>query len=77
MKAKIILSVIAASTILSCSVAYKTGQTPDDVYYSPKKDIESGVTAQVFSDDDRVKESDPEILEEGVYFHKFLSLASL
>ena len=36
------------------------------------KDIESGVTAQVCADDDRVKESDPEILEEGVYFHKLL-----
>jgi ATP-dependent helicase/nuclease subunit A len=36
------------------------------------KDIESGVTVEVFADDDPVKEPDPEILEEGVYFHKLL-----
>lgn len=32
----IALSVIAFS---SCSTAYKTGQTPDDVYYSPAREI--------------------------------------
>jgi hypothetical protein len=35
MKSSILLLAIAAVLISSCSTAYKTGQTPDDVYFSP------------------------------------------
>ena len=35
MNTKILLFAIAVAGITSCSTAYKTGQTPDDVYYSP------------------------------------------
>lgn len=35
MKINFLLIAILIVTISSCSTAYKTGQTPDDVYYSP------------------------------------------
>ena len=35
MKSSILLLAIATIVISSCSTAYKTGQTPDDVYFSP------------------------------------------
>lgn len=35
MKIKYILSIVAISAFSSCSTAYRSGQTPDDVYYSP------------------------------------------
>ena len=37
MQSKILLFVISVAAFSSCSTAYKTGQTPDDVYYSPVK----------------------------------------
>lgn len=35
MKSGILLFTIAAAALSSCSAVYRTGQTPDDVYYSP------------------------------------------
>ena len=35
MNAKILLLAFSAVAFTSCSTAYKSGQTPDDVYYSP------------------------------------------
>lgn len=40
MNAKILLIAISAAAFSSCSTAYKSGQTPDDVYYSPVRPIE-------------------------------------
>ncbi len=37
MQSKILLFVLSVAAFSSCSTAYKTGQTPDDVYYSPVK----------------------------------------
>ncbi len=37
MNAKLLLLAFSAAAISSCSTAYKSGQTPDDVYYSPAK----------------------------------------
>ena len=37
MTRQILLLAVIALTITSCSTAYKTGQTPDDVYYSPPR----------------------------------------
>jgi len=37
MNAKILLIALSAAAFTSCSTAYKSGQTPDDVYYSPAK----------------------------------------
>ncbi len=35
MKPTLLFTFLAAIVLSSCSTAYKTGQTPDDVYYSP------------------------------------------
>jgi hypothetical protein len=40
MKLKILLVALSAAAISSCSTAYKSGQTPDDVYYSPVRNVE-------------------------------------
>ncbi|MBA3674700.1 MAG: hypothetical protein H0W75_07045 [Chitinophagaceae bacterium] len=37
MKTNFLLFAIIIATISSCSTSYKTGQTPDDVYYSPAR----------------------------------------
>jgi hypothetical protein len=40
MQSKILLFALSVAAFSSCSTVYKTGQTPDDVYYSPVKVIE-------------------------------------
>jgi len=37
MNTKLLLLAFSVAAIISCSTAYKSGQTPDDVYYSPAK----------------------------------------
>ncbi|MEO7524043.1 MAG: hypothetical protein ABIT58_08115 [Ferruginibacter sp.] len=44
MNFKTLLFVFSAVAISSCSTTYKSGQTPDDVYYSPAKPIGEGRT---------------------------------
>jgi hypothetical protein len=39
MRSKILLFTLSVAVFSSCSTAYKTGQTPDDVYYSPVKPV--------------------------------------
>lgn len=43
MNARILLLGLAAASLTSCATTYKTGQTPDDVYYSPAKPDEAYV----------------------------------
>ena len=43
MKSSVLLLAIAAVVFGSCSTVYKTGQTPDDVYYSPARQTEEYV----------------------------------
>lgn len=43
MKSQFLLLVLAIAAFSSCSTAYKSGQTPDDVYYSPAKESEEYV----------------------------------
>jgi uncharacterized membrane protein YgcG len=40
MTSKILLLALSVAVFSSCSTAYKTGQTPDDVYYSPVKPVQ-------------------------------------
>lgn len=40
MNVKILLIAIASVSLGSCSTAYKSGQTPDDVYFSPVRVVE-------------------------------------
>lgn len=39
MTTKILLVALSVAAFSSCRTAYKTGQTPDDVYYSPVKPV--------------------------------------
>ncbi|MGB4843075.1 MAG: hypothetical protein WBP16_01280 [Ferruginibacter sp.] len=41
MQSKTLLLAISVAAFSSCSTAYKSGQTPDDVYYSPARVIEN------------------------------------
>lgn len=43
MNSRIILLGLAVAAFSSCTTAYKTGQTPDDVYYSPGRQVETYV----------------------------------
>ena len=40
MYARILLITLSVAAFSSCSTAYKSGQTPDDVYYSPVKYVD-------------------------------------
>lgn len=39
MKSQFLFVVLAAAALSSCSTAYKSGQTPDDVYFSPTREV--------------------------------------
>jgi len=39
MKDKFLLTLLAGILLASCSSVYKSGQTPDDVYYSPTREV--------------------------------------
>ena len=51
MNSRIILLGLAVAAFSSCSTAYKAGQTPDDVYFSPARETEAYV--KVEKNDDR------------------------
>lgn len=51
MDTRILLLGLAATAMTSCATAYKTGQTPDDVYYSPAKPEEEYVKEDQQRDD--------------------------
>lgn len=55
MKSKILLGIITLGLLTSCSTAFKNGQTPDDVYYSPVKE---GVEEIERKQDNSAKEDD-------------------
>ena len=40
MNSKTLLLILTVAALSSCSTAYKSGQTPDDVYYSPVRVVE-------------------------------------
>lgn len=52
MKSAILLLACASIGISSCTSAYKTGQTPDDVYFSPERPVNEYVRADR-NDDNR------------------------
>ena len=56
MKRQILLLAITAAALSSCTTAYKTGQTPDDVYYSPARPQDEYV--QVEKEDNRYRYDD-------------------
>ncbi len=60
MQPKILLIALSVAAFSSCSTAYKTGQTPDDVYYSPVKPVAEKTYTQR-EDDRRPVNNDYEI----------------
>lgn len=56
MNSRIIILAVAVLGLASCSTAYRTGQTPDDVYYSPEKQRDEYVV--VDRNNDRVYSND-------------------
>jgi uncharacterized membrane protein YgcG len=56
MKLSILLLAFSVILISSCTTAYKTGQTPDDVYFSPSPPQEEYVSTQ--KNDDRKYQGD-------------------
>jgi hypothetical protein len=59
MKPAILLLVLSAVVLGSCTSAYKTGQTPDDVYFSPERQQDKYVN---------VKESDDRVYQGNDYY---------
>ena len=57
MKSSILLLALSAAALSSCTTAYKTGQTPDDVYYSPTRPQEEYVRTEN-NDEDRRQSND-------------------
>ena len=51
MKRQILLLAITAAALSSCTTAYKTGQTPDDVYFSPTRPQDEYVRVEEKQDD--------------------------
>ncbi len=56
MKSSILLLALVVIAFSSCTTAYKTGQTPDDVYYSPARPQDEYVRAE--REDEREYKSD-------------------
>jgi len=56
MRSSILLLVLSAAVLGGCTSAYKTGQTPDDVYFSPERQHDEYV--QVKENDDRNYQGD-------------------
>jgi len=51
MKRQILLLAITTAALSSCTTAYKTGQTPDDVYFSPTRPQDEYVRVKEQEDD--------------------------
>ena len=62
MKSKILLLAFSVAALSSCTTAYKTGQTPDDVYFSPARPQDEYV--RVDKEDSRQYRSDDEYYDD-------------
>ena len=65
MRSAILLLVLSAAVLGSCTSAYKTGQTPDDVYYSPERYQDKYVN---------VKEDNNDRYQDDVYDDQYLRM---
>ncbi|HRF19173.1 MAG TPA: hypothetical protein PK977_13450, partial [Chitinophagaceae bacterium] len=50
MKLQILLLAVIVAALSSCTTAYKTGQTPDDVYFSKSRPINEYVRVEEEND---------------------------
>jgi uncharacterized membrane protein YgcG len=65
MKAQLLLAATVVF-LASCSTAYRTGQTPDDVYYSPARETAGYVQV----DNDREERYDPRRNQQDEYYYE-------
>ena|SRR5215204_2479517 len=65
MKRQILLLAITAAALSSCTTAYKTGQTPDDVYFSPTRPQDEYV---------RVEETEEQRYNDDYYDDRYLRM---
>ena len=65
MKSKILLLALIVAVLSSCTTAYKTGQTPDDVYYSPTRPQDEYVRTQ--KEDDRQYRNNEDVYTDDSY----------
>jgi uncharacterized membrane protein YgcG len=63
MKSTILLLAVATAALSSCTTAYKTGQTPDDVYFSPAPPQQDEYV-QVQKKDERKYQNDQEYYDD-------------
>jgi len=63
MQRQILLLAITAAALSSCTTAYKTGQTPDDVYFSPTRPQDEYVRVEE-KEDDRYQQYDDEYYDD-------------
>jgi len=64
MNPKILLLAVTVAFLSSCTTSYKTGQTPDDVYYSPVRPAEEYVQTDRKDEDRRYRSNDDEYYED-------------
>lgn len=69
MIARILLVSVVAAGLTSCASTYRTGQTPDDVYYSPLRERESYV--QVDRDEDNRQNLEDQRLRQQIRDSRF------
>lgn len=62
MKDKLLLTLLVSSILVSCSSVYRSGQTPDDVYYSPTREV-----VRTEKDEQKDKEEDKTASTEDQY----------
>jgi hypothetical protein len=62
MRRSILLLALSAAVLGGCTSAYKTGQTPDDVYYSPERQHDEYV--RVKENDDRKYQGDADYYDD-------------
>ena len=58
MKLTLLLLSVSIAFLSSCTTSYKSGQTPDDVYYSPARDIEENDYVSTERDEDEYRYND-------------------
>jgi uncharacterized membrane protein YgcG len=63
MKDKILPILLMSSILVSCSSAYKSGQTPDDVYYSPAREVVKTEQKEEDKEEEKTASTDDQYLK--------------
>jgi hypothetical protein len=72
MNFKLLLIAISAVSLASCSTTYKSGQTPDDVYYSPARSIDGSRYTK--NDEPRVTDYEEREIRMSTYDYRWRTL---